>query len=71
MKYVDSSKTCAFCSHTDIILDYKNAPALLPFVDYFGKIKKSYYQGTCRVHQHRLANAIKKARHMGLLAFTR
>ncbi|MBT4936731.1 ribosomal protein S18 [Candidatus Peregrinibacteria bacterium] len=71
MKFVDSTKKCQICTGNDIILNYKNAPLLLQSVDYFGKIKKSYYQGTCRKHKKISSQCIKRSRHMGLLAFTR
>ncbi len=70
MKFVSPDLKCPFKGTKDEI-NYKNTPLLLKFVDYFGKIKKSYYKGVSRKYQAKLANAIKKARHMGLLVFTR
>ena len=71
MKFIDPGMSCVFCSKKYTHLDYKNVPLLLCFVNYFGKIKKSYYKGVCRKHQAQLSNCIKKARHMGLMAFSR
>lgn len=71
MKYVNSNKKCFFTSEWVKYIDYKNVPMLLDFVDYFGKIKKSYYTGTSRKKQAELSRAVKRARHMGLLAFAR
>ncbi len=71
MKFVDSTKKCFFKSNWIKDIDYKNVPMLLKFVDYFWKIKKSYYTWTSIKMQSKLALAIKKARHMWLSAFTR
>jgi len=71
MKYVDNTKKCQFCASPELNLNYKNIPLLLTYVDYFGKIKKSYYKGTCRRHQAELATEIKHARHMALMSFVR
>ncbi|PCI25725.1 30S ribosomal protein S18 [Candidatus Peregrinibacteria bacterium] len=71
MKYVSSDKTCPFKADNTVVIDYKNVPLLRRFVDYYGRIKKSYYKGTTRQNQSRLARSVKRARHMGLLSFTR
>ncbi len=70
MKYINKTVKCTVCASKQII-DYKLSPALLSFVDYYGRIKKSYFKGTCRKHQANIALAVKRARHMGLLSFTR
>ena len=66
-----SSKKCRFCANRNIHINYKNIPILGQFVDYFAKIKKRYYQGTCVQHQKQLSREIKKARIAGLLPFVR
>lgn len=71
MKFVDPSLQCPFMANKGKDIDYKNAGLLLSYVDYFGKIKKSYYKGISRRYQAKLAQAIKRARHMGLMAFVR
>ena len=70
MKHITKISKCPICE-SKIIIDYKLSPALLSYVDYYGRIKKSYYKGTCRKDQSRIALAVKRARHMWLLAFTR
>ncbi len=70
MKHINKTMKCPVCESKEII-DYKLSPALLSYVDYYGKIKRSYYRGTCRKDQYRIALAVKRARHMWLLAFTR
>lgn len=71
MKYVSKNKKCFFRENWIKEIDYKNIPLLLKFVDYFGKIKKSYYTWTSRNMQKQLASAIKRARQMSLLCFVR
>ena len=71
MKYVSSNKKDYFKEEWINHIDYKNTWLLLNFVDYFGRIKKSYYTWTTRKNQAKLSKAIKRARHMALLKFTR
>lgn len=66
-----TKKACAFCTESAMHIDYKNIPVIGRFVDYYGRMKKRYYQGTCLSHQKKLATAIKNARIMGLLPFVR
>ncbi len=63
------SKKCAFCAHTAKYIDYKDYPAMKPFIDYFGNIRKKYYTGNCLKHQKMLKNAIERARFMGMIAY--
>lgn len=71
MKYVNASKKCYFKENWIRLIDYKNIPLLLKFVDYFWKIKKSYYMWTSRKMQSELAKSIKRARYMWLLSYVR
>ena len=71
MKFVDSTKKCKYCKDNKIIINYKNVGLLLDYVDFYGRIKKSYYKGTCRRHQAKIALAVKQSRHMALMKFTR
>ncbi len=47
-------------------LDYED---LKKFVTERGRIMNRAYSGICNKHQKRLATAIKRARHLGLLPF--
>jgi len=71
MKYISKNLACPFNADTSLTINYKNVGLLLSYVDYFGRIKKSYFKGTTRKNQALMAKAIKKARHMGLMNFTR
>lgn len=64
-------KSCQFCIEKRDVIDYKNLTLLYPYINYFAKIKKRYYSGVCLRHQKSLACAIKRARFMALLPFTR
>jgi small subunit ribosomal protein S18 len=69
-KHSLGKRRCAFCTNQIADIDYKDVPALKHFVDGFQKIKNRYYTGVCLNHQKKLANAIKRARHVALLPFT-
>jgi len=71
MKHVSSDKKCYFAEKWIQHIDYKNIPLLLKFVNYFWKIKKSYYSWVARKKQAELAKSVKKARHMALISFVR
>jgi len=64
-------KVCRFCARReDSAIDYKNLQMLRNYVDDRGRIKKARQTGTCRRHQSRVAQAIKRAREMALLPYT-
>jgi small subunit ribosomal protein S18 len=62
---------CYFCSQNIKIIDYKNADLLKRFISSQAKIIDPRYTGTCAKHQRQLAQAIKRARLIGLLPFIR
>ena len=66
-----SKKKCAFCAEKITYIDYKNIPLLRRFMSQYARIVPKYYSGVCLKHQKRLANAIKRAREMALLAYVR
>ena len=62
-------RICAFCvDHVDYI-DYKDQENLKRYVNEFGRMRPRRQTGTCAKHQRRLAQAIKRARHIALLPF--
>ena len=62
-------RICAFCvDHVDYI-DYKNDENLKRYVNEFGRIRPRRQTGTCAKHQRKLAQAIKRARHIAILPF--
>lgn len=62
---------CFFCSQNMSLIDYKEVELLKRFVSSQAKIIDPKHTNVCASHQRRLANAIKRARFMGLLPFVR
>ena len=69
--YPSRPRFCQFCVDQMITIDYKNVELLARQTSPEGKIKPRRRTGTCARHQRMLATAIKRARHMALLAFDR
>lgn len=51
-------------------IEWKNVSLLRKFMTAQAKIASPKRTGTCAKHQREIAKAIKRARQMGLLAFT-
>lgn len=69
-------KVCNFCqlqknSDTKVTVDYKNYDLLKKYVSDRGKILPRRVTGTCAKHQRLVTVAIKRARHMAILPFTK
>ncbi|MCK9187085.1 MAG: 30S ribosomal protein S18 [Candidatus Colwellbacteria bacterium] len=64
-------KQCFFCSQNLVDIDYKDVDMLRRFVSGQKKIINPKHTGTCAKHQRKLAQAVKRARFMGLLGFVR
>lgn len=62
-------RVCPFCEQKVREVDYKNAEELRHYLTERGKIKPRRKNATCAKHQRRLAQAIKRARHLALLPF--
>lgn len=65
-----TKKRCLFCVKKETTINY-NYPNLNKFINEKGKITPSRYTGTCAVHQRKLKKAIKLARNLALLSFTK
>ncbi len=65
------SQQCFFCSQNLMNVDYKEIDLLRRFVSSQAKIIDPRHTGICAKHQRKLAQAIKRARYMGLLAYVR
>jgi len=61
---------CCFCKKNIKTIDFKDTQTLKRFITGLGKIKPRKSTGLCRWHQKRIAQAIKRARHLGLLSPT-
>ncbi len=62
---------CFFCSQNLMNVDYKEIDLLKRFVSSQAKIIDPRHTGICAKHQRKLAQAIKRARFMGLLPYVR
>ena len=62
---------CFFCSQNLNDIDYKEVDLLRRFVSSQAKIIDPRHTSICAKHQRKLANAIKRARFMGLLPYVR
>ena len=62
---------CFFCSQNIRYVDYKETDTLRRFISSQMKIIDPKHTGVCAKHQRQLAQAIKRARFMGLLPYAR
>ena len=62
-------KYCRFKKHGIKYIDYKDADFLLKFVNEQGKILPLRLTGNSLKYQRKVAQAIKRARHLALLPF--
>ncbi len=65
----EKEKFCRFKKYGIKYIDYKDADWLLYFLNDQGKILPRRYTGTSVKYQKMLAQAIKRARHLGLLPY--
>ena len=63
-------KVCAFCVDKVEAIDYKDVQKLRKFTSERAKILPRRVTGTCARHQRELTTAIKRARHVALMAYT-
>ena len=61
---------CAFCADRTKVIDYKDAELLRRYITEHARIRPRRSTGTCAKHQRRLAQAIKRARHLALLPYS-
>ncbi|MBP7819296.1 30S ribosomal protein S18 [Candidatus Gracilibacteria bacterium] len=66
-----TKKACPIKAQGITYIDYKNLKLLRQYTTRYGKIRPRYYSGVCLQMQKRLANAIKRARHMALLPYVK
>mgnify|MGYP001572060215 CR=1 FL=1 len=61
---------CYFCQHNTREIDFKETELLRKFTSGLAKIRPKRKTGVCSGHQRKLAQAIKRARFLGLLPYT-
>jgi len=62
-------RQCQFCTNNVVGVDYKDVELLKNYLDPHLRINKHRKTGVCAKHQRSLANAIKRARELGLLPY--
>lgn len=67
---LQKKKFCRFRKNGIKYLDYKDANFLLKFVNDQGKVLPRRLTGTSLKYQRKVAQAIKRARHIAVLPFT-
>lgn len=67
-KIKKSTDPCHYCIR-GIEPDYKDVETLGKFVSNKGRILPRIMTGVCQKHQTRLSTAVKRARHIALIAF--
>lgn len=65
------TKTCFFCTNNKKGIDYKETETLADFIDSQAKILPKKETNLCVKHQRKLAQAIKRARFLGLIPFVK
>lgn len=64
-------KICRFCADKIKTIDYKDIKKLEALIRERGKIISARISGNCAKHQRSLTEAIKRARFISLLPYTR
>lgn len=64
-------KACRFCRSKTRHIDYKDVKLMEGFIKERGKIVYNRITGNCAKHQRRLTEAIKKARYISLLPYSK
>ena len=70
-KYFTRRKVCQFCVNHTTYIDYKDISTLRRFVSDQSKIESRRKSGACSKHQRGVASAIKRARHLAMLPYSR
>lgn len=63
-------KQCFFCTSSHKVIDYKDADTLRKFMSSHMRISPRRRSALCASHQRELAQAIKRARFLGLVPYT-
>ena len=62
-------KSCPYCRDKVDTIDYKDFGGIRRMLSEKGKIRSARITGACRRHQRQLAQAVKRARELGLLPY--
>ena len=67
----EANMNCFFCQEKIEVVDYKESALLRKFVSSQFKIRPNFGTQLCPKHQRKVANAIKLARFMALMPYTK
>lgn len=67
---IQKQKQCFYCTNGIKEIDYKDSKNLQRFLSSYAKILPRKKTGICAKHQRKLAQAVKRARHMALIPYT-
>jgi small subunit ribosomal protein S18 len=59
---------CYLCKKNVKEIDFKETQLFKTYISGMGKIRPKSKTGLCSTHQRRIAKAVKRARHLGLLS---
>ncbi len=65
------NRPCQFCINKTDQIDYKNLKLIKKYLTQYFKIVPRYYSGNCINHQKKLTKAVKNARMIALVPFTK
>ena len=71
LRQVFRRRFCRFCREKVTSIDYKDIKRLERFITDRGKIVSRRSSGNCAGHQRMIAKAIKRARYLALLPYTK
>lgn len=66
---INKTKQCYFCAANINLVDFKDAQMLRKFMTPQAQIARRRKTGACSLHQRKLAQAIKRARNLGLAPY--
>ena len=70
-RYFSRRKVCSFCANHIDHIDYKDVSTLRRYLSDQARIESTRKTGVCSKHQRPLALAIKRARLLAMLPFSR
>jgi len=64
-------RRCRFCKNKVTIIDYKDLATIERMISERGKILSRRFTGNCSKHQRKVAEAVRRARFMSLIPYSR
>jgi len=67
----ERTRGCYFCKNKVNEIDFKNESMLRRYVNFSGRIQPKSKTGNCTKHQRQITKAIKEARELGIINYTK